>query len=171
MKFRKSYIYCSPKLIDPLEEVREVNEVLSDILWEKKKASEVSQNGKTVYWQEAYNRKIEIGFEGKGGWKSSPILCNRPLHKGDFLKNDVFVEVQFGNSSTLYRDYYKFHYGFANKLLTLSILIVPTHPVAFFPERNPGSISNMAHYDYALEHYQALPIPVPILIIGLLPEN
>ncbi|MDB4285561.1 hypothetical protein N9903_01500 [bacterium] len=99
------------------------------------------------------------------------MLCKKPRHKGDFLKNDVFIEIQFGNSATIYRDYYKFHYGFANKLLTLSVLIVPTKPTAFFPKRNPHSITNMASYHYAHEHFSALPIPIPILLIGLLPEN
>jgi len=81
------------------------------------------------------------------------------------------VEIQFGNSATIYRDYYKFHYGFVNRLLTLAVLVVPTNPLEFFPERNPGSIRNMASYKYALEHFSALSIPVPILIIGLLPKN
>jgi len=83
----------------------------------------------------------------------------------------VFVEIQFGNSPTIYRDYYKFHYGFAKKLLTLAVLIVPTDPIKFFPKRNPGSISNMASFEYALEHFSSLTIPVPVLLIGLLPSK
>ena len=30
---------------------------------------------------------------------------------------------------------------------------------------------NMATFEYALEHFNALTIPVPVLLIGLLPEN
>jgi len=55
-------------------------------------------------------------------------------------------------------------------LLSLAVLIVPTTPSAFFPTR-PASIVNMAEYDLACRCYRMLPIPVPILVIGLLPEN
>jgi hypothetical protein len=58
-----------------------------------------------------------------------------------------------------------------NKLLSLSVLIVPTHPLRFFPSRNPQSITNMASYEYAEAHFSALTIPVPLLLIGLLPNT
>jgi hypothetical protein len=80
------------------------------------------------------------------------------------------VEVQFGNSSALYRDYYKFHYGLQKGLLSLAVLVVPTNPLQFFPTR-PRSVANMAEYDLAYQYLKVLPIPVPILLIGLLPEN
>jgi hypothetical protein len=82
----------------------------------------------------------------------------------------VFVEIQFGNSSTLYRDYYKFHYGLTHNLLTLAVLIVPANPIQFFPTRS-ASVSNMAEFDLAYQYFKLLPIPVPILLIGLLPQN
>ena len=75
----------------------------------------------------------------------------------------MFVEVQFGNSATLYRDFYKFQNG----LLSLSVLIVPTNPKEFFPTR-PRSISNMAEYDLALRYFTVLPIAVPAMVIGLI---
>lgn len=131
----------------------------------------MSRTGKKVAWQEAYNRLLELAFEKKGGWQLAPVICKKPMHKGDFLKNGVFVEVQFGNSATVYRDYYKFHYGFANKLLTLAVLVVPTDPIKFFPSRNPNSIINMASFSYALEHMSSVTIPVPVLLVGLLPKN
>jgi len=72
--------------------------------------------------------------------------------------------------ATLYRDYYKFHYGLIYGHLLLAVLIVPTTPTAFFPTR-PHSIHNMAEFDLACRCYRVLRIPVPILVIGLLPEN
>ena len=89
---------------------------------------------------------------------------------GDFKKNDIFIEIQFGNSATIYRDYYKFHYGLTHGLLSFAVLVVPTKPREFFPTR-PSSVSNMAEYDFAHRCFKLLPIPVPILLIGLLPKN
>lgn len=89
---------------------------------------------------------------------------------GDVQKNDVFVEIQFGNSATIYRDYYKFHYGLTHGLLALAVLIVPIEPQRFFPTR-PSSVNNMAEFDLAYSHFRLLPIPVPILLVGLLADN
>ena len=171
MDFETSYLYCSKKLIDPLQEVQEIYSVVKAVSWVPGKITALKGNGKEVAWQEAYNRLFEIEFEKIDGWELHPLLSKKPRHKGDVLKNDVFVEIQFGHTATIYRDYYKFHYGFMNRLLTLAVLIVPTNPLKFFPERNPASFRNMASYKYALEHFSALSIPVPILIIGLLPRN
>jgi hypothetical protein len=171
MLFRAEYIFCTKKLIDPLEEVQEIYSAIRAVPWSSEKVIAISKSGKEVAWQEAYNRLFQEAFEGIPDWEPSPVLCKKPLHRGDFLKNGVFVEIQFGNSATVYRDYYKFHYGFANKLLTLAVLIVPSEPMKFFPKRNPRSIINMASLPYAFEHMSALTIPVPVLLIGLLPEN
>lgn len=171
MEFKASYIFCSSKLIDPLDEVQEIYQVIRNVPWLSGKTTAISRSGKEVSWQEAYNRLFEIEFEKIGGWTLHPVLCENLKHRGDFAKNDVFVEIQFGNSSTIYRDYYKFHYGLVNKLLSLSVLIVPTDPLKFFPSRNPKSITNMASFEYAQAHFSALTIPVPLLLIGLLPDN
>ena len=93
-------------------------------------------------------------------------MSQNPKLIGDFRKNLVFVEVQFGNSATLYRDFYKFQYGLQNGLLSLSVLIVPAKPSEFFPTR-PESVSNMAEYDLALRFFTILPISVPTMVIGL----
>ena len=171
MEFKTAYIFCSHKLIDPLDEVQEIYQVIRNVSWLPDKTTAMSRSGKEIAWQEAYNRLFEIEFEKIGGWTHQPVLCEKLRHKGDFAKNDVFVEIQFGNSSTIYRDYYKFHYGLVNKLLSLSVLIVPTDPPRFFPSRNPQSINNMASFEYAEAHFAALTIPVPLLLIGLLPNN
>jgi hypothetical protein len=55
-----------------------------------------------------------------------PTLRTQRKLIGDFRKGLVFVQIQFGNCATLYRDYYKFQYGLANGLLSLAVLIVPT---------------------------------------------
>ena len=82
----------------------------------------------------------------------------------------IFIEVQFGNSSALYRDFYKFQYGLQNGLLSFAVLIVPDNEYEFFPTR-PKSVHNMANFKLAERYFTILPINVPTWIIGLLPDN
>ncbi len=144
----------------------EIDEVLSVVnLIEWHEEFKVSKPDSTLLHQTADNKRFEIEFE-KLGWEKKPLLSKNPRLIGDFRKNLVFVEVQFGNSATLYRDFYKFQYGLQNGLLSLSVLIVPVKPKEFFPTR-PRSISNMAEYDLALRYFKVLPISVPTMVIGL----
>jgi hypothetical protein len=115
----------------------------------------------------AYNMAFRKAFISLG-WEDQPVLLEAPKLIGDFRKGLVFIEVQFGNSSTLYRDYYKFQYGLANGLLSLAVLIVPIKPSKFFPTRT-NSVNNMADFTLAKKCLTVLPLNVPTLLIGLEP--
>ena len=165
MNHQITYLHCGEHLKNSLEtEIEEVVHVVDSIEW--KGEFKVVQPDSTVLHQTAYNKQFEIEFQ-KLGWEPKPTLSVNPRLIGDFRKNLVFVEVQFGNSATLYRDFYKFQYGLQNGLLSLSVLIVPVNPKEFFPTR-PRSISNMAEYDLALRYFTVLPISVPTMVIGLI---
>ena len=167
MKYTVHHFFCSPKLINSVDEVNEIYECVHRVEWQPHFT--INVNGTTFEHQTAYNKAFELQFSNYN-WSRQPMLIDNPRLIGDFQKNDVFVEIQFGNSATLYRDYYKFHYGLTHGLLSLAVLIVPTKPVEFFPTRS-RSVSNMADFDLAYRHFKLLPIPVPILLVGLLPEN
>lgn len=94
----------------------------------------------------------------------APVMA---LHNMSLCCSDNLLTLSY---ATLYRDYYKFHYGLTNNLLSLAVLIVSTDPQKFFPTRG-SSVSNMAEFKLAEKYFRLLPIPVPILLIGLLPEN
>jgi len=168
MKFQTTYFNCGDYLKDTLsEEIQEITDVISGVEWSE--SFRHSGNGNTVEHQTAYNRAFADGFK-RLGWESNPTLRKDPKLIGDFRKGLVFVEIQFGNSSTLYRDYYKFQYGLANGLLSLAVLIVPTTPREFFPSR-ARSVQNMAEYKLAQTCLRVLPINVPTLLVGLLPGD
>jgi hypothetical protein len=167
MKYQTEYFFCSPKLLQNVDELKEIYDSISKTEWEEE--FEITVNGRQYKNQSGYNKAFEIELKHYG-WGTQPFLHEGLGLKGDFRKNDVLVEVQFGNSATLYRDYYKFHYGLTHNLLALAVLIVPTKPKIFFPTR-PKSVSNMAEFDLALRYFKVLQIPVPILLIGLLPQN
>jgi hypothetical protein len=167
MKYRESYFFCSEHLLRNVDEVHEVFSCIDSVKWLPE--FEIDQNIIQYKHKTAYNNAFDIEFF-KYNWKPQPKLCENPIFIGDYQKNDIFVEIEFGSNATIYRDYYKFHYGLTKNLLSLAVLIVPTTPKNFFPT-HPASISNIAEYDFAYRIFKLLPIPVPILLIGLLPEN
>ena len=167
MKFKCEHFCCSPKLLSNIPEISEIEDSISSVAWTGQFLFEADEKG--YEHQSGYNKALAVELSRRG-WTLQPRLCENPRLIGDAGKNGIFVEVQFGNSSTLYRDYYKFHYGLLNGLLSLAVLIVPTNPLEFFPTR-PKSVSNMAEYDLACRCFSLLRIPVPILLFGLLPEN
>ena len=150
MKHQIKYLHCGKHLKKSLkDEIDEVLSVVNLIEWQEE--FKVIKPDSTLLHQTAYNKKFEIEFE-KLGWEKKPLLSKNPKLIGDFRKNLVFVEVQFGNSATLYRDFYKFQYGLQHGLLSLSVLIVPVNPKEFFPTC-PRSISSIAEYDLTLRLY------------------
>jgi hypothetical protein len=168
MKTKKSFFHCGDQLRKTLlNEITEVEAVIDAIKWEP--SFQHQGNDSAYEHQTGYNRSFATHF-ARLEWEPQPLLRKDPKLIGDFRKGLVFVEIQFGNSSALYRDYYKFQYGLANGLLSMAVLIVPTKPSKFFPTR-PGSVQNMAEYDLANTCLTVLPINVPVLLIGLLPEN
>ncbi|MDP6317677.1 MAG: BglII/BstYI family type II restriction endonuclease [Pseudomonadales bacterium] len=168
MKSESIYFHSSDQLTETLSiEISEVFDSVGTVNWSREFS--FSDGNRRYQHQTGYNKAIANEFQDRG-WESNPILRTKPKLIGDFRKGLVFVEVQFGNSSTLYRDYYKFQYGLANGLLSLAILIVPTKPRGFFPTR-PNSVRNMAEYTIAENYLSVLPINVPTLLIGLLPNN
>jgi hypothetical protein len=167
MHFQKKHFHCSDHLLATLERpIDEIFACIKTVPWQQEFSVQLP-HGKTIHHQAAYNKALQDLFD-KHGWECQPVLASSPKLIGDFRKRLVFVEVQFGNSAALYRDYYKFQYGLANGLLSLAVLIVPTAPVNFFPSR-PDSVRNMAEYDLADRFFTMLPIRVPTLLIGLLP--
>ena len=168
MKAEKTYFHCGEYLKSTLAvEIGEIESVIMGVQWSPEFT--YSENGKTFTHQAAYNKAFVNEFTERG-WETQPLLRNEPKLIGDFRKGLVFVEIQFGNSSALYRDYYKFQYGLANGLQSLSVLIVPKEAKAFFPTR-PRSVQNMAEYALAHKCLSVLPINAPILLMGLLPGN
>jgi len=171
MNFRRKDFHCGKNLLKSTEStILELESVLSNIPW--KPIFSFQQEDKTYLHQAAYNHAIASEILNLENWESQPSLRKSPRLIGDFRKNLVFVEVQFGNSSTLYRDYYKFQFGLANGLLSIAVLIVPEAPQAFFPKRNsPHSVSNMAEFSLADTCLSILPINVPTILYGLKNSN
>jgi len=168
MKIQTKFFHCGQQLQKTLaREIDEIFQVADTVRWTP--SFKFTENTVLHEHQSAYNKAFAAQFSMLG-WEPQPFLRVEPKLIGDFRNGLVFVEIQFGNSSTLYRDYYKFQYGLTNGLLSLAVLMVPTKPSVFFPTR-PKSVANMAEYDLADTYLSVLPINVPVLLVGLLPEN
>ena len=132
MQYEEKYFHCGEYLLKSLAEpISEIAFCVEHVKWGRE-FQFTTHAGKTLLHQKAYNRAFEREFLSYG-WEPQPVLTEKPRLIGDFRKALVFVEIQFGNSAALYRDYYKFQYGLVNGLLSLAALIVPTNPRAFFP--------------------------------------
>jgi hypothetical protein len=168
VKSEQTYFHCGEHPRHTLStEIAEIGSAIGLVEWREEFS--LLDDSLNVHHQAAYNRAFQNRFRDLG-WESQPLLRQNSRLIGDFRKGLVFVEIQFGTSSALYRDYYKFQYGLANGLLSLAVLIVPTQPDLFFPTR-PRSVQNMADYGIARTCLTVLPISVPTLLIGLLPES
>ena len=168
MKFKETILHCSSELFESFKlQIEEIRSVLKRV--DKCEDFTLQFEDTEFENQRAYNKAFEIEFE-KLGWETQPKLREAPNLVGDFRKGLVFIEVQFGNSSTLYRDFYKFQYGVQNGLLSLAVLIVPKNEYDFFPNRR-SSVQNMANSKLAESFFTVLPINVPTMIFGLLPDN
>lgn len=168
MKYKEKLLHCGDYLLESLQaEIGEIRTVIEGVKWAR--GFSIEHNGNVLSHQRGYNKAFEIEFS-KLGWETQPRLKDSPKLIGDFRKGLVFGEIQFGNSSTLYRDFYKFQYGLQNGLLSLAVLIVPDNEYEFFPLR-AESVRNMANFRLAERYFTVLSIGVPTWIIGLLPKN
>jgi len=168
MRYVTKQLHCGDTLLKSLDsEIQEVSRTLNEHPWSPTFSFETPNT--TVQHQTAYNRSFSSSLYD-AGWKLQPRLSESPRLIGDFAKGLVFGEIQFGNSSTLYRDYYKFQYGLQNGLLSLAILIVPHNEYEFFPTRGE-SVRNMANFTLAHRYFEVLPISVPTIIYGLLADE
>lgn len=123
--------------------------------------------------QAALNEELDRSFR-EGGWTTQPVASgamagvDTPLGlKGDFHRNGVFVEVEFGNVASMYRDFFKFQV--ANRAGTgqVAVLIAATERLARFFD------SGVTTFEAAKRHlpYLAIGIQMPICFIGFEPNS
>lgn len=108
------------------------------------------------------------------GWSAEPVAAGQPLGtpadialRGDFAKEGVFVEVEFGNSASLFRDIFKFQIASRSGTGEVGVLIVATAQMAKFFD------SGVATYEQAVNliPYMRIGIQMPIWVIGIQPAS
>lgn len=124
--------------------------------------------------QAALNKSLETALRADG-WIAQPVAAGAMVGaggpprkwKGDFFRNEVFVEVEFGNVASMYRDFFKFQIANRARTGDVAVLIVATQRLAKFFD------SGVATYETALKDipYLAIGIQMPICIIGIEPNS
>lgn len=97
MKTKQEYFFCRPRLLKNVEEINEIDVCIENVKWQKQ--FKIDINNQIFEHQSGYNKAFEIEF-AKLGWESQPLLYDNPRLIGDLQKNDIFVEIQFGNSAS-----------------------------------------------------------------------
>lgn len=103
MRAEVEYFHCGEQLLGTLApEISEVLSAVDAVAWSPEFTHLIA--ARSYEHQTGYNRAFVAHFADMG-WEAQPVLRTNPRLIGDFRKGLVFVEVQFGNSATLYRDY------------------------------------------------------------------
>ena len=119
--------------------------------------------------QSEMNRRIDVAMVERG-WRRQPWVLvdqeGRPIDtrlKGDFEKNGVFVEVEFGNVASLFRNLFKFHIAGTSGAARVGVIVVATAELATFFDQG------LATWEQAtgLLPYMRVGLQLPTAIIGL----
>lgn len=109
------------------------------------------------------------------GWTAEPIAGTDaatakmlgPGLKGDFVKNDVFVEVEFGNVASMHRDLLKFHIANRSQQGQVGVLVTATNRLARFFDQGVATFENAV----ATKPYMSIGIQMPLWIVGIEPAD
>lgn len=82
--------------------------------------------------------------------------------RGDFERSGVFVEVEFGNVASLYRDLFKFHIAGTSGAAQVGIIVVATAQLARFFDQGQATWEQTI----ALLPYMRVGLQLPTAIIG-----
>jgi hypothetical protein len=84
---------------------------------------------KQEHSQSHYNREI-ASILSRMGWGGETRIIEHIGLRCDFVKNGVWVEVEFGNARVYYQDYIKFLLALRHRAARLGILLCPTNAFA-----------------------------------------
>lgn len=104
------------------------------------------------------------------GWNRQPFVLGETLGtpldsylKGDFERSGVYVEVEFGNTASLFRDLFKFQVAGRSGIGKVGVLVVATAAVTRLFD------SGVATYEQAVNllPYMKIGLTLPTVVVGL----
>jgi len=112
--------------------------------------------------QNAMNRWLDDQFE-QVRWERHPRIVNGTNLEGDYRKDRIQIEVQFGNMARWTYDILKFQICYSQDIIDVGILAVPMQSLA---KEIGENITYFERISRELPHAK-LSISLPILVIGL----
>ena len=119
--------------------------------------------------QAAFNTLLDGQLRALG-WSSQPIargdLVAGPIPNnllGDFAKGGIFVEVEFGNMASAFRDLFKFQIASRSGAGRLGVLVVASDRVARFFDQGVATFEQVAR----LLPYMGIGLQLPTVVVGL----
>ncbi|MDQ3552967.1 MAG: hypothetical protein M3395_00945 [Chloroflexota bacterium] len=119
--------------------------------------------------QVALNDVVDAEFKALG-WNRQPYVLGETLGtpldsylKGDFERSGVYVEVEFGNTASLFRDLFKFQVAGRSGIGKVGVLVVATAAVTRLFD------SGVATYEQAVNllPYMKIGLQLPTVVVGL----
>lgn len=107
------------------------------------------------------------------GWQKEPVvdeddvMDTKTRLRGDFYKNRVFVEVEFGNVASFYRDVLKFHLAHRSQKGDIGALITATYKTALLFDDGVVQFEGVQ----ALKPYLRFGTQMPVWIVGIEPDD
>jgi hypothetical protein len=119
--------------------------------------------------QGAFNSLLDRRLRAVG-WARQPIargdLVAGPIPNnlvGDFAKGGIFVEVEFGNMASAFRDLFKFQIASRSGAGRLGVLVVATDRVARFFDQGVATYEQVSR----LLPYMGIGLQLPTVVVGL----
>ena len=168
--------------IDYPEIFSEIHEVIQSInnIKKNKISEEKTKKGKMLYSPKELNKIFSQKFNEKGFYevrdrydivipKQEKVISNS-YKQIDFVKDRVFVEVQFGKYAFMFYDMAKFQYFFNENKADVGIEIVPCHNLQ---QQMSTGVSYGEQLVYDIErlkrHFPS--VPIYVILVGMEQAN
>lgn len=133
-------------------------------LWHKWRNPNKKPKVKHPVDPDAMNNWLEHRFR-QMGWEVHPRMVPGTKLEGDYRKDRVQVEVQFGNIARYTYDILKFQVSYSQNAIDVGILAVP---IQTFANRIGSNVAYFERVSRELPHAK-LSITLPIMVVGLEP--
>jgi hypothetical protein len=191
MKLESYYYNCSPEYIASIDsDLHDEISAIIDLLPKRQKQSEINAD---LFWlltsknwfydtvPHGYSRKPQEEFQIQRSLQEIREWNDRSLcttsttldtrWHADFAKTFdglklVQIEAQFGKVEAMFKDFCGFRIAYAEKRLSLGIMIVLSDPMSSFAHRK-SAVGGMAGFHVAKDTLNVIGLDCPIWLIGI----
>ena len=191
MNLESYYYNCSLEYINSIDpDLHDEIAAIIDLLPKRQKQSEINADlfwlltNKDWYYDtvpQGYSKGPVVEFQIQRSLQEIREWNNRSVcttsttldtrWHADFAKSFdglklVQIEAQFGKVEAMFKDFCGFRIAYAERRLSLGIMIVPSDPMSYFAHRK-SSIGGMASFHVAKDTLNVIGLDCPIWLVGI----